>query len=55
MGFKFSFMLSPGHLKFNRYRCTHIDDDVTTKYYPKNNPNPKKGSEHASRNPNPNC
>ena len=38
----------------NTYRCTHIDDDVITTYYPNPNPNHKKGVKCGARNPNSN-
>ena len=38
----------------NTYRCTHIDDDVRTTYYPNPNPNHKKGAKCGARNLNPN-
>ena len=41
-------------LKFNTYRCTHIQHEVITNYYPKPNPNHTKGIKCGSRNPNPN-
>ena len=41
-------------LKYNTYRCTHIQLDVITTYYPNPNPNHKKGIKCRARNPNPN-
>ena len=41
-------------LKCNTYRCTHIQRDVTTTYYPKSNPNHKKGIKCELLNPKPN-
>ena len=29
-------------MKFNNYRCTHIQNEVITTYYPNHNPNYKK-------------
>ena len=42
-------------LKYNTYRCTHIQVDVITTYYPKPNPNHKKGIKCGARNPNSTC
>ena len=36
------------------YRCTHIQHDVISTYYPNPNPNHKKGIKCRARNPNPN-